>query len=342
MSVGMKKRSGFTPFAISVPYRVWDRIQRRIQSEKLVIPAKAGIQKRKNRGFTLIELLVVIAIIALLLSILTPALNTVKERAKRILCSNRLKQWGIAIHHYNAANSDRMMKMVKRWGGVYFPCYISTIRNYPTNLDDDDDIQNDEWNAWRINPYLELIDKDYDDDVTGGGVSDLITCPNCSGEFMQDWVYNVNWPNHDFMEIAYCYWGGIDKVNQEAPDQCSIQATRYLTMDVPSPKRLLMSECLWITGSLGGAGYRYNHGKNGWSWNAYMPGMPHSDQSPNPRATDRGQLFGDGRVTRKVIPLDENLPTLDDLFWQVNDGMWNGMDSGWVGEASGSVDVHYF
>lgn len=298
------------------------------------------MKNKASKGFTLIELLVVIAIIALLLSILTPALNAVKERAKRILCSNRLKQYGIAIHAYNAANSSRMMKIVKRWDGVYFPCYVSIMQSYPQGLEDGDDIQADEWNAYKINPYLELIDKNYEDN---GIVSALVTCPNCSGDFMQKWIRDDNWDvGFDFIEIAYCYWAGINQVYKDDPLQCSMQATKYLTLDVPSPKRLLMSEILWITGGgcPGYMGYRYNHGKNGWSWNGPAAGAGgHSDASPNPQATGRGQLFGDGRVSFKKIPLDENLPTCDDLFWQVNDGMWNGRDSGWVGDG---MDCSYF
>jgi prepilin-type N-terminal cleavage/methylation domain-containing protein/prepilin-type processing-associated H-X9-DG protein len=153
--------------------------------------AKGAIMTRKKKGFTLIELLVVIAIIAVLVSLLLPAVQQAREAARRAQCKNNLKQIGLALHNYHeTANCFPYAYMVNlnnfdvnSWGTMILP-----------QLD-----QNPLWNQYNcsVPPINEAVAFGFPLTVIQSNIAVISTklpvfkCPSTPGEIQ---IYNAVLP----------------------------------------------------------------------------------------------------------------------------------------------------
>ncbi len=258
--------------------------------------------RTKKKGFTLVELLVVITIIALLVALLLPALSEAREAATRVVCSNNLRQMGLALFDY--ANDYNHYPNQRNLYGFPITKLMSTSGQVQTYASLPCAVTGSQWDA--VLSYLvSNVNHDPTQPLPSGAA--VLTCPEiriphpvtiATESIYPYWAFG-NWPNNTFdvlyrdtyydngyyqykyyYELGYMYLGsafqwGEDNVAQMAggqmhspsrPDDPGSWALAADVITTPGVRGLAVTTAhVTSTGVPAGGNELYNDGHVAWN-----------------------------------------------------------------------------
>jgi prepilin-type N-terminal cleavage/methylation domain-containing protein/prepilin-type processing-associated H-X9-DG protein len=176
-----------------------------------------------RRGFTLIELLVVIAIIALLMAILMPALQRVKNQAQSVACQANLKQWGLIFKMYT---DDHDGYFNEGWGVGETTLWPNALRSY----------YKDEWNLLLCPTATRIMAHDMDFGTFKAAYRDLAV-PG-GGTFRYVFSYSINsWTNYMHGNrgdrLEEWFWKRTDNTSTIAPNSTNLDGRTASPNSIP-------------------------------------------------------------------------------------------------------------
>jgi len=243
-------------------------------------------------GFTLIELLVTIAIIAILASLLLPALATARERSRRICCASNLRQLTLAVTAYSNDNNSAIPRTgIDAVGAEPAPevTYVSNM-NY--------------FSYAQMKPYVSYGPiyanaSEVPANPTTPIVRGIWVCPSNPTHCPPH--EPVEWRNYDYMTSWYSYFGRFDLWGANAQSHPD-----FMTQKTLEAKRILMTDLFWLWYN---QYWGYNHGSHGPAFHgAFLyGGVGGMDGNVSASlCTGLNQAYGDGHVRWfKTRPLSQ-------------------------------------